>query len=131
MSCQQIEPELVGYHFGVVDDAARQQIENHLLECSGCLRSFLALKRDLETAESGPRPSAALRARLRQDVAVELGLAPQPWRWWERPLAFGFAGAVVIVAILATGALATRPGALPHGWREAPAHSVSGSGLMP
>lgn len=119
MSCWQIQPELVGYHFGAVDGATRQQVEQHLLECSDCLRSFLALKRDLETAESGPRPSPALSARLRQDVAAELGLVSRPWRWWERPLAFGLAGAAVVVAVLAVGALVNAPGALPHGMQAA------------
>ena len=119
MSCQQIEPELVGYHFGVVDDDTRQQIEDHLVECPGCLRSFLALKRDLETADSGPRPSAALRARLRQDVAAELGLLPRRWAWWERPLALALAGAAVVAAVFLVGTLATSPGAMPHGMREA------------
>ncbi len=117
MSCKEIQPELVGFHFGVVSEETRAAVEEHLLRCPDCLRSYLAVKRDLETAESSPEPSAASRLKLRRAVAEELGLAPKPrrWSWWERPLAFTFAGAAVLVAMLMVGSIHARAGSMPHG----------------
>jgi anti-sigma factor RsiW len=117
MTCTEIQPELVAYHFGDVSDEARGAVEEHLLGCARCLKDFLALKREIETGESGPRPSPAARARLRAAVAEELGVCPRParaWSWWERPLAFGFAGSAVIGAVMAVRLLAAGSGAPPH-----------------
>ena len=121
MSCHDIQQELVGYHFGLVGcDESRRQIEEHLVSCQACIKAFVALKRDIETAESGPRPSAALRHRLRLSVAGELGLATRSrrWSWWERPFAFGFAGVAVLLAMLAVGVIASSPGSMPHSMIE-------------
>lgn len=121
MSCERIEPELVGYHFGVVGDDVRHQIEVHLMTCPECLRSFLALKRDIETGEGGPLPSPAVRDRIRNSAARKLGIAEtRPWTWWERPLAFGFAGVVTLIAISAMAAVARGPGVPPHGLMDRP-----------
>jgi len=118
MSCHEFQQELVGYHFGIVEsDETRRRLEDHLVSCPACMRAFVSLKRDIETAESGPRPSAALRQRLRLAVAEELGVVeprPRRWSWWERPLAFGFAGVAVFLAMLAVGVIATDPGSMPH-----------------
>jgi anti-sigma factor RsiW len=116
MTCERALPELVAYHFGVIDDGPRREVEQHLVSCPDCLRTFLAIKRDIETAESGPRPSPAVLDRLRVSAAHELGL-PRPlrWSWWERPLAFGFAGVAVLVAMGAVAALARSPGSAPRG----------------
>ncbi|MBI5545800.1 MAG: zf-HC2 domain-containing protein [Deltaproteobacteria bacterium] len=103
MDCKLIEPELVAYHFGSVSDQTRSAIEEHLLGCPGCLKSMLALKREIETAEEGPQPSATARVKLRSAVARELGV-PDPhrqWSWWERPVAFALAGAALLVASFA------------------------------
>ncbi len=116
MNCERIQPELISYHFGVVENGLRREIEEHLVACPDCLRSFLALKREIETAESRPRPSPAVRHRLRVSAARELGLEPRPWSWWERPLAFGFAGAVTLVAIMQVIGSTNGPvGAPPYG----------------
>jgi anti-sigma factor RsiW len=100
MSCESVQRQLLGFHFGEVEEAARQEVEAHLPECRACLASYLALKRGVETAEAVPRPSAASRQALRAAVAQELGLAAPTWRWWERPLAFGFAGAALVLAVM-------------------------------
>jgi anti-sigma factor RsiW len=134
MSCDEIQQELVGYHFGIVEpDEARRRLEDHLVSCQACIEAFVALKRDIETAESGPRPSAAVRQRLRLAVAEELGVAAPPsrrWSWWERPLALGFAGVAVFLAMLAVGVIASSPGSMPHSMiapaseaRPAPPHA--------
>jgi len=116
MRCERIAPELLPYHFGLIDDGLRSDVEGHLLCCPECLRSFLALKRDIETAESGPRPSPAVLDRLRASAACELGLEwPRRWLWWERPLAFGFASIAILVAMVAVTFLSRVPAGLPHG----------------
>ena len=124
MSCERTLPELVTYHFGVIEDGPRREVEQHLVSCPDCLRSFLAIKRDIETAESGPHPSPAVLDRLRVSAAHELGLpAPRGWSWWERPLAFGFAGVAVLVAMGAVAALAQSPGSAPRGLDALPVMS--------
>lgn len=115
MSCEAVQRELVGFQFGEVAGAARAELEGHLVACPACLRSYLALKRGVELAEAEPAPSAGFRARLRGAVAAELGLVPSPaWRWWERPVAFGFAGVAVVVAVLAMHAVARAPAGPPR-----------------
>lgn len=124
MSCERILPELVTYHFGVIEEGARRELEEHLVGCPDCLRSFLAIKRDIETAESGPSPSPVVLDRLRVSAAQELGLATsRGWSWWERPLAFGFASVAVLVAMGAVAALARSPGSAPRGLDALPAMS--------
>jgi len=126
MSCERIQVELVGYHFGVIDDGLRLQIEEHLAGCPGCLRSFFDLKRDVETAESAPRPSPAVLDRLRASAARELGVGePERWSWWERPLAFGFGGLMVLVAMIAVTVVA--PGTPPRGLVGPPITSSPGA----
>jgi anti-sigma factor RsiW len=126
MTCHQIQPELCGYHFGVIADDARRAVEDHLVSCSACVKAFVALKRDIETAGSGPSPSPAARERLRRAVAAELGVggrAARRWSWWERPLAFGFAGAALAAALVLLSALHTGAGSMPRSLEDRPAHS--------
>ena len=116
MSCDTVEPELVAYHFGTLEPEARQAVEEHLPSCVHCLREFIALKRDIETSEEEPPPSQAARERLRLAVARELRVrAPaRSWRWWERPLAFGGALAVLAGAILMTYTASVREAVAPR-----------------
>lgn len=114
MTCETIELTLVDFQLAAVDEETRARIEAHLLECNACLKSYLALKRNLETAENEPAPSPTSRARLRAAVAEHLHPSPKPWRWWEQPLAFGFATAALVVALLITQSIASGPGAAPR-----------------
>jgi len=116
MTCSDINPELVLYHFGEITPEARDEVEAHLLSCPECLADFLALKRQVETAALDERPSETARARLRSAVAEELGVetAPRPWAWWERPLAFGFAGAALAAAAMMVGVITTGEGRAPR-----------------
>lgn len=95
MTCHEIEPELVGYHFVTLDDETRRRVEEHLTECPQCVRAFVDLKRSIETAEEAPAPSDLARARLRRAVENELG---RSWSWWQRPLAIAVAASIVLVA---------------------------------
>jgi hypothetical protein len=116
MSCERVQAELIVYHFGMIEKGLRHQLEDHLECCTECLRSYLALKRNIELAESGPEPSPEVLDRLRVSVVRELTL-PQlrRWEWWERPFAFGIAGLVVLSAMGAVTAFARAPGKAPHG----------------
>jgi anti-sigma factor RsiW len=120
MSCQEIQAELVAYHFGVVSDEVRRSLESHLVGCPACLKAFLALKREIETAGSGPRPSDTARQRLRSAVARELGVGERRrrWSWWERPLAFSFAAVAVLLAMFAVNVVASSSGSMPHSLRD-------------
>jgi anti-sigma factor RsiW len=113
MSCKQVEPELIAYHFGLVSDDTRREIDSHLVGCGACLRAFLDVKRSIETSEEAPRPSKAARARLRRSVENELHPRPK-WSWWERPLAFAAAACAVLTASATTRALTSGPGSPPY-----------------
>ncbi|MBE2248130.1 MAG: zf-HC2 domain-containing protein [Myxococcus sp.] len=116
MTCASIRGELVGFHFGVIDEAPRAAVEQHLASCAGCLGEFLALKRDVELAASAAeRPRAQVRTRLRAAVAQELGLVAGPAAWWQRPLAFGLAAAAVVLAMVTVDAVATAAPTAPVG----------------
>ncbi len=115
MICKELDRDLVAFHFGALSEDERAAHEAHLLICRECLRSFLALKRDIEVAaESAEVPSPRARSRLRNVVAAKLERRV-PRSRWEMPLSFGFASAAVVFAIVATGLLATTEGAPPRG----------------
>lgn len=95
MTCDEAKVELMAWQLGELHGAAREQVEAHVLSCSACVQSFVALKRAVELAEDGPVPSSASRARLRAAVREEF-FAPT---WWERPVAFFFASVSVVVAV--------------------------------
>jgi hypothetical protein len=68
-----IEGELVPFHFGNLAGETRASVEGHLVGCSRCLQAYLEVKRAIETGAGWTRrPSLALRARLRADVAAEV-----------------------------------------------------------
>jgi anti-sigma factor RsiW len=116
MSCEKIGSELIGYHFGTLSEETRQAVEAHLPTCAGCVREFVALKRDLELAEREPAPSQRARDRLRRAVAHEV-LREKPvarWGWWERPLALGGALAVLLGAAAITRNVSLREGRPPQ-----------------
>ena len=116
MVCALIQPELVAYHFGMIEEDKRLDVEKHLLECPECLRDFLALKRSMETSDE--RPSSGAKERLRAAVAREVARPRVPWSWWERPLAVAFAAAVILTAGSAVHALATSEGRAPHALKD-------------
>lgn len=97
MNCDEVKGSLVGWHFADLEPGPRAEVEAHLPGCAGCVAEFMALKRSVELAEAGPRPSAAARARLREAVSVEL-MGP-PRRWWEPIVTLGFATASVVFAV--------------------------------
>ena len=121
MTCASAQQELVGFHFGLVEGDARRELEAHLATCQSCCADFLAVKRDVETAEGTDGPAPAVRARVRAAVARELHPPVARWSWWERPLAFTCAGLTVFLAVLAVQSIAATPGTPPHSL-DAPSH---------
>jgi anti-sigma factor RsiW len=97
VDCQMIDAELTGFHFGVLEEATRANVEQHLATCARCVQAFLALKRAIERAPD-ERPSDVARARLRAAVEREV-VAPArgaPRRAWT-----GAAAAVALFLIAA------------------------------
>jgi hypothetical protein len=119
MSCHEFQADLVGYHFAVLSADARRALEAHVVECPACIRTYIAIKRDLELADDGPRPSEQARARLRASMAAELGKSPRAWSWWERPLAFTFATAATLLAMVAVTQLYVHDANPPHAFEDA------------
>lgn len=116
MTCETFEPDLIAYHFAVLDDDARERVESHLGSCGACVRAFVELKRAIERADdAAPAPRA--RAKLRDAVARELRIAPAsaPRPRWERPIALALAASVVLLAGKATHAITSGPGTPPYG----------------
>jgi anti-sigma factor RsiW len=114
MTCQEIEQELVAYHFATLDAETRGRLEAHLVKCSACIAAFVDIKRAVETSEREAGPSAELRVRLRRAVSDELGLTRPRWVWWERPVAIAVAASAVLVAGAALRTIASIPAAPPH-----------------
>lgn len=47
MSCETTRNELVGFHFGVIEEAQRTAVEQHLVTCAACLGEYLSVKLSL------------------------------------------------------------------------------------
>jgi len=122
MSCTELRSELVTYHFGETALDRRAQVEEHLLACGDCLRDFLSVKCEIETADLAERPSQRARERLRRAVATEVApeTVARAWSWWERPAAFVCAGATVLAAIFLLHMVSTGPSNMPHSLDETP-----------
>ncbi len=116
MTCAHFQADLPGYHFAVIEPAARDALEAHLVACPTCIAAFVALKRSLEAAADAPVPSDTARARLRAAVAAEIAAPPRTWRWWERPLAFSLATAATLLAFFTVTQLHVRDARPPHAW---------------
>lgn len=67
MDCTGVASHLVAYHLGTVEADDRDAIDAHLLSCTACLKTYLALKRASD-ARPADRPSKAARDRLRAEV---------------------------------------------------------------
>ena len=98
MDCTGVASLVVAYHLGAVDDDERSAVEEHLVACTACLKTYLALKRATENG-NGERPSAKARARLRE--AVEREVRPRPVAILARriPLYQGLVAAAIAAAI--------------------------------
>lgn len=116
MSCETIRNELVGFHFGVIDEGPRSEVEQHLVTCAACLGEYLSVKRDVELSASvEARPRAQVKSKLRAAMAHELGLVAGPPVWWQRPLAYALAAAAVVVAMVTMQTVAKAEPTAPVG----------------
>lgn len=123
MDCQDVTPELFGYHFGTLDEPRRSAVDEHLLGCAGCLRQYQRLKHALDgggLAAPDPRVKARLRAAVMARTSSR-GLTASARRVLSRPIPLyqGLAAACVAAAV-----------ALALSWapRGAPAPSLGPDG---
>jgi anti-sigma factor RsiW len=99
MDCTGVAEHLVAYHLGIIEERDRDAVEAHLLECSSCLKTYLAIKRAGDRAEQD-RPDPSVKSRLRAEVARTFA-PPKPVFFARRiPLYQGVALAAV-AAVLA------------------------------
>lgn len=68
MDCAGVASHLVAYHFAAVSEDERDTIDAHLVACTACLRTYLALKRAAD-ARPAEKPSPEAKAKLRAEVA--------------------------------------------------------------
>ena len=72
--------EIVDYYFGTLEPSERGAIDEHLVRCHGCIKSYVAYKRAIED-EAGLhlRPSPATHDRLLRSVRQAFpGPKPRP-----------------------------------------------------
>ena len=112
MDCRLIQGELIAYHFATIDVEERERVDEHLLVCNACLRTYLRLKRQIDGGAAreadgpAPRPSDAIRQRLRADVESAFRPSSQERvrRWLRRPIPLYQGIAAAAVALLLAGA---------------------------
>jgi hypothetical protein len=107
MDCTLIQGHLIGYHFATLADEERGHVESHLVTCTECLRTYLALKAHVDRAgRDDEAPSEAARLRLRAAVEARFRLTPasRVRGWLARPIplyqGLAFAAALALVAAL-------------------------------
>ena len=113
MDCSLIQANLIGYHFATASDDERGQVEAHLVACTTCLRTYLALKAHIDGAGHEANrgtivelPSEAARLRLRAAVQARFRptLARRLGRSFSRPIplyqGLAVAAAVALAAML-------------------------------
>jgi anti-sigma factor RsiW len=114
--CESCQNQLIDYHFGELEAAARRDIAAHLTSCSRCALEYCRLHADLtglgDSLIDGPRRETELRLRDR----VERTFRPP---WWRRLLRLGAAPvpayqtALVVVGLLLVWFLVVAPGLDP------------------
>jgi hypothetical protein len=102
MDCSLIQGDLIAYQFAVASDAERARVEAHLVECTVCLRAYLALKAHVDGGGSQAQPSEESRLRLRAAVADRFRPTParRVRRWLARPIPLYQGIAVAAVVLL-------------------------------
>jgi anti-sigma factor RsiW len=113
LTCESCQAQLIDYHFGELDAAARREVAGHLTSCSRCALEYCRLHADLtglgDSLADGPRREVELRLRDR----VERTFRPP---WWRRLLRLGAAPipayqtALVVVGLLLVWFLLVSPG---------------------
>jgi len=107
MDCALNQDNLIAYHFATIEDPDRESVEAHLLECTACLRTYLALKAHVDRGRGEEAPSDETRLKLR--AAVQQRFRPTPARrarrWLTRPVPLyqGLAVAAAAVLVAAFG----------------------------
>jgi hypothetical protein len=108
MDCSLIQARLIGYHFATLDDAEQRAVEDHIVACDACLRTYLALKGHVDRGAHGAQgPSEEARLRLRAAVEARFRATParRLRRWLTRPVPL-YQGLAVASVVLAAAAIA-------------------------
>ena len=104
MNCKEVEPDLVAYLDGELQDAARSQVEAHLESCAACRAERDSLAATLESVASLPatRPSSNLAEQFwtRFQEARQKGLKAGFLSLfkWPRPVWVGAAATACLLA---------------------------------
>jgi hypothetical protein len=131
MDCRLIQGDLVAYHFATTTDEARERIDAHLVACTGCLRAYLRVKHHIERSAgsegAGDRPGAAMRQRLRADVAAAFRPTAKQrvQRALARPIPLYQGLVAAAVALLLAGAAPTVVERLVTGARDRGAEATN------
>ncbi len=100
MRCEETHALLLPFQLGACEEPTRDQVERHLLECTGCLERYLSAKRQNESAAAfDERPSPDARAKVRAS-AIALGLRPRS-RSARVGLVVGLAAAAALLVLFA------------------------------
>jgi hypothetical protein len=115
--------DLVLHFYGEMDRAAEDAACRHLAECADCRRDFARLERTLELVSDMPAPVLPpafnvtvwnrLQSALEQETRPSTRRVPRlpQLSGWVRPLAWGAAAAVLLIAAFVAG----------REWRDTPA----------
>jgi hypothetical protein len=122
MDCTLIQLDLIAYHFATASEEERERVETHLVACTSCLRTYLALKAHVDgmagTVGAARQDSAqgtspwvqgpSEGARLKLRAAVERRFRPtrvgRLRRWLTQPIPL-YRGVAVAGVLLVTVAL--------------------------
>jgi anti-sigma factor RsiW len=104
LTCPIAERLLHPYIDGALSNVERQAVENHVTQCSGCRRRFVALERTVLAVETLPRLAAPVGVLTATMAAVRSEHARQTQRDAWRPAA-SLVLALVVLAGLTTALL--------------------------
>ncbi len=129
MHCEDVRPELLGYHLGTCERPLRDDIDVHVMGCRDCLSTYLRHKRTCDDAAAfDERPSERVRQRLRATLALRSPPKASPpkrgalWLMGVAAAAFVLAGVTWVWRGPVTPSVDTRPAPLPRA--STPAESL-------
>lgn len=115
MNCKQVTERFPDYLLGSVDEAAKSDVETHLISCASCKQEVESLRAIWTKLGTLPveQPSEAMRPRFyamleayqqglqRAQAAPRLRDVVNGWleRWWPRQPAFQFAFALLFLVV--------------------------------
>lgn len=110
MACADFAEDLVLYHYGEADDAARLHVEGHLRACGACRQSLEEMKRLMPLTVAQDEPPPAFWTDYRRELRKKIDTAAEKPSFWSAltawlrpvPLTALATGAVVLLAVTFT-----------------------------